>query len=45
MVLFAVFYLGPLLVGIGMSFTDIRSTDVTDPSASTWSASTTTCGS
>ncbi|MFG1707759.1 carbohydrate ABC transporter permease [Nonomuraea sp. M3C6] len=30
-VLFAVFYLGPLLVGIGMSFTDMRSTDVTDP--------------
>ncbi|MGW3345553.1 carbohydrate ABC transporter permease [Nonomuraea rubra] len=30
-VLFAVFYLGPLLVGIGMSFTDIRSTDVADP--------------
>ncbi|MFC5832709.1 carbohydrate ABC transporter permease [Nonomuraea insulae] len=32
-VLFAVFYLGPLLVGIGMSFTDMRSTDVTDPLA------------
>ncbi|SEG91534.1 multiple sugar transport system permease protein [Nonomuraea solani] len=30
-VLFMVFYLGPLLVGIGMSFTDMRSTDVTDP--------------
>ncbi|GAA3561556.1 sugar ABC transporter permease [Nonomuraea rosea] len=30
-VLFVVFYLGPLLVGIGMSFTDMRSTDVTDP--------------
>ncbi|MFC4009362.1 carbohydrate ABC transporter permease [Nonomuraea purpurea] len=30
-VLFAVFYLGPLLVGIGMSFTDMRSTDVSDP--------------
>ncbi|MGW0805979.1 carbohydrate ABC transporter permease [Nonomuraea sp. NPDC002799] len=30
-VLFAVFYLGPLLVGIGASFTDMRSTDVTDP--------------
>lgn len=30
-VLFAVFYLGPLLVGVGMSFTDMRSTDVTDP--------------
>jgi multiple sugar transport system permease protein len=32
-VLFAVFYLGPLLVGIGMSFTDMRSTDVSDPLA------------
>ncbi|TMR96184.1 carbohydrate ABC transporter permease [Nonomuraea basaltis] len=32
-VLFAVFYLGPLLVGIGLSFTDMRSTDVTDPLA------------
>ncbi|NJP95391.1 sugar ABC transporter permease [Nonomuraea sp. FMUSA5-5] len=32
-VLFAVFYLGPLLVGIGMSFTDLRSTDVADPLA------------
>jgi multiple sugar transport system permease protein len=32
-VLFVVFYLGPLLVGIGMSFTDMRSTDVTDPLA------------
>ncbi|WP_223166436.1 carbohydrate ABC transporter permease [Nonomuraea sp. SYSU D8015] len=32
-VLFAVFYLGPLLVGIGMSFTDMRSTDVADPLA------------
>lgn len=30
-VMFVVFYLGPLLVGIGMSFTDMRSTDVTDP--------------
>ncbi|TMR22922.1 sugar ABC transporter permease [Nonomuraea turkmeniaca] len=32
-VLFVVFYLGPLLVGIGMSFTDMRSTDVTNPLA------------
>lgn len=32
-VLFVVFYLGPLLVGIGMSFTDMRSTDVTNPFA------------
>ena len=32
-VLFVVFYLGPLLVGIGMSFTDMRSTDVADPLA------------
>ncbi|WP_084958921.1 carbohydrate ABC transporter permease [Thermoactinospora rubra] len=32
-VMFAVFYLGPLLVGIGMSFTDMRSTDVADPLA------------
>ncbi|MFI6595875.1 carbohydrate ABC transporter permease [Nonomuraea sp. NPDC050536] len=30
-VMFVVFYLGPLLAGIGMSFTDMRSTDVTDP--------------
>ncbi len=30
-VMFAVFYLGPLLAGLGMSFTDMRSTDVTDP--------------
>src|ERR1044072_1355834 len=28
-----VFYLGPLLAGLGMSFTDMRSTDVTDPLA------------
>ncbi|GAA2407129.1 carbohydrate ABC transporter permease [Nonomuraea africana] len=30
-VMFVVFYLGPLFVGIGMSFTDMRSTDVADP--------------
>ncbi|MFG1956842.1 carbohydrate ABC transporter permease [Nonomuraea sp. NPDC049028] len=31
--MFVVFYLGPLLAGLGMSFTDMRSTDVTDPLA------------
>ncbi|MEV0586451.1 sugar ABC transporter permease [Nonomuraea sp. NPDC050310] len=31
--MFAVFYLGPLLAGLGMSFTDMRSTDVADPLA------------
>ncbi|GAA1002592.1 sugar ABC transporter permease [Acrocarpospora pleiomorpha] len=30
-VVFAVFWAGPLLVGLGMSFTDMRSTDVRDP--------------
>jgi multiple sugar transport system permease protein len=32
-VMFVVFYLGPLLAGLGMSFTDMRSTDVADPLA------------
>ncbi|MBT2229968.1 carbohydrate ABC transporter permease [Nonomuraea sp. NEAU-A123] len=31
--MFVVFYLGPLLAGLGMSFTDMRSTDVADPLA------------
>ncbi|MEU7857509.1 sugar ABC transporter permease [Nonomuraea sp. NPDC049141] len=33
LVMFVVFYLGPLLAGLGMSFTDMRSTDVADPLA------------
>ncbi|MFI6495862.1 carbohydrate ABC transporter permease [Nonomuraea typhae] len=30
LLMFVVFYLGPLLAGLGMSFTDFRSTDVAD---------------
>ncbi|WP_030450509.1 carbohydrate ABC transporter permease [Herbidospora cretacea] len=33
LVVFVVFWAGPLLAGLGMSFTDMRSTDVRDPLA------------
>lgn len=33
LLIFGIFYAGPLLAGVGMSFTDIRSTDLQDPLA------------